>query len=53
MKKERPDPMPAPAGNDDLGELLPEYEIRGDERGKYAASYAAGTNLVPLDDGVV
>jgi hypothetical protein len=39
----------------DPGELLPEYDpalIRGGERGKYAARYARGTNLVPLDPDV-
>jgi hypothetical protein len=36
----------------DPDELLPEYELTGGERGKYAARYAAGTNLVPLDPDV-
>ena len=29
-------------------ELLPEYDLRGGVRGKYAAKYAAGTNVVVL-----
>jgi hypothetical protein len=44
MKKKRTDEM-----ND---ELRPEYDLRqllkGGVRGKYAARYRAGTNLVPL-----
>ena len=33
-------------------ELLPEYDLTDGERGKYAARYAAGTNLVRLDPDV-
>ena len=29
-----------------------EYEFAGGERGKYAAAYAAGTNIVALDPDV-
>lgn len=39
----------------DPDELLPEYDpalIREGERGRYAARYARGTNLVPLDPDV-
>ena len=43
-------PVPPAAVDDD--ELLPEYDLTGGERGKYAARYAAGTNLVPLDPDV-
>jgi len=37
---------------DDPDELLPEYDLRGGVRGKYAARYAEGTNLMPLDPDV-
>lgn len=33
-------------------EILPEYSLKGGVRGKYAARYAAGTNLVRLDADV-
>jgi hypothetical protein len=33
-------------------EPLPEYDFRGGVRGKYAAAYAQGTNLVLLDPDV-
>ncbi|HEX2076876.1 MAG TPA: hypothetical protein VHG08_04180 [Longimicrobium sp.] len=33
-------------------EILPEYSLNGGVRGKYAARYAAGTNLVRLDADV-
>ena len=33
-------------------EILPEYSLKGGDRGKYAARYAAGTNLVRLDADV-
>ncbi|HEY0777707.1 MAG TPA: hypothetical protein VGD56_07045 [Gemmatirosa sp.] len=39
----------------DPDELLPEYDaalIRAGERGRYAARYTRGTNLVPLDPDV-
>ena len=36
----------------DPDEILPEYDFRGGERGKYAARYAAGTNVVVLDPDV-
>jgi hypothetical protein len=35
---------PADAGDD----LLPHYDFRGGERGKYAARYREGTNVVVL-----
>lgn len=33
-------------------EILPEYSLRGGIRGKYAAQYAEGTNVVLLDPDV-
>jgi len=33
-------------------DLLPEYDLRGGVRGKYAERYAKGTNLVLLDADV-
>ena len=36
----------------DADEILPEYDFRGAERGKYAARYAEGTNVVVLDPDV-
>lgn len=33
-------------------EVLPEYSFEGGVRGKYAAGYAEGTNLVRLDPDV-
>jgi hypothetical protein len=33
-------------------EILPEYSLRDGVRGKYAARYATGTNLVRLDADV-
>ena len=33
-------------------EILPEYSLRGEVRGKYAERYARGTNLVLLDPDV-
>jgi len=41
--------------DDDLDELLPEYDFSqmvGGVRGKYAAAYRQGTNLVRLDPDV-
>jgi len=41
--------------DEDLDELLPEYDFRqmvGGVRGKYAAAYRRGTNLVRLDPDV-
>ena len=35
------------------GDLPPEYDFRGGVRGKHAARYAAGTNVVVLDRDVV
>jgi hypothetical protein len=32
--------------------MLPEYDFRNGVRGKYAARYAAGTNVVLLDPDV-
>jgi hypothetical protein len=42
-------PRPA-AGDPD--EPLPEYDFRGGVRGKYAARYAEGSNVVVLDPDV-
>jgi hypothetical protein len=36
----------------DADELLPEYDFRPGVRGKYAARYAEGTNVVLLDPDV-
>ncbi|MFW6163522.1 MAG: helix-turn-helix domain-containing protein [Planctomycetota bacterium] len=36
----------------DGGDMLPEYDFSGGERGKYATRYAEGTNLVLLDPDV-
>ncbi len=36
----------------DADEILPQYDFRGGVRGKYAARYAEGTNLVLLDPDV-
>ena len=33
----------------DADEILPQYDFRGGVRGKYAARYAEGTNVVLLD----
>ena len=46
------DPPVAMAPESDPDELLPEYNLRGAVRGKYAAQYAEGTNLIPLDPDV-
>lgn len=54
MKKEPSDPSAELPGPDD-GELRPEYDtdlIRRGARGKYAARYAEGTNVVVLDPDV-
>jgi len=50
MKKARPSRSPKQQVNAD--EPLPEYDFRGGKRGKYAARFAAGTNLVFLDPDV-
>jgi hypothetical protein len=50
MKKARPSRSPKQQVNAD--EPLPEYDFRGGIRGKYAARFAAGTNLVFLDPDV-
>ena len=42
---------PASPGRDDE-ELLDEYDLDGGVRGKYAARYAAGTNIVVLSPDV-
>ena len=47
---ERPDA--SDPGDLDPDEILPEYDFRGGERGKYAARYAEGTNVVRLDPDV-
>ncbi len=36
----------------DEDDILPEYDLTGGARGKYAARYAEGTNLVRLDPDV-
>ena len=33
-------------------DMLDEYDFTGDARGKYAARYQEGTNIVRLDDDV-
>ena len=52
MKKGPSKSPPSPPAPDEADELLPEYDLRGGERGKYAARYAEGTNLVLLDPDV-
>jgi hypothetical protein len=47
MKKTPADP---PRALED--EMRPEYDFRGGVRGKYAARYAEGTNVVLLDPDV-
>ncbi len=37
---------------EDEDDMLPEYDLRGGVRGKYAARYAEGTNVVLLDPDV-
>jgi hypothetical protein len=44
-------PPREPAEDTDL-EMRDEYDFRGGVRGKYAARYAEGTNLVRLDPDV-
>lgn len=46
---EAPGQRPEPGDPD---EPLPEYDFRGGVRGKYAARYAAGSNVVVLDSDV-
>ncbi|MGQ0561768.1 MAG: hypothetical protein ACT443_07840 [Gemmatimonadota bacterium] len=48
MKKETPKKNQAV----DEDDILPEYELTGGVRGKYAARYAEGTNIVRLDPDV-
>lgn len=50
-----PKKIESPAGMDAVpeDEILPEYSLKGGIRGKYAARYARGTNLVPLDPEVL
>ena len=50
-KRSRPTTKPA-VQRQEADTLRPEYDFRGGERGKYAARYAAGTNLVRLDPDV-
>ena len=52
MKKNSAEPPRAPGDPEDVDEVLPEYELRDGVRGKYAARYDEGTNLVPLDPDV-
>ena len=49
--RSEPGAVPVPA-DVDPEEILPEYDFRGGERGKYAARYAEGTNVVILDPDV-
>ena len=52
MKKNRSKPparAQAPAEDDDI---RPEYDFSQGQRNKYAAAYAAGTNVVVLDPDV-
>lgn len=51
MKKDAPE-RPVGESADDADELLPEYDLRGGVRGKHAARYAEGTNVVILDPDV-
>ncbi len=48
MKKRSTD-RPAPA---EVSDLRPEYDFSGGVRGKHAARYAAGTNVILLDPDV-
>lgn len=43
---------PGNTPTDDADEMRDEYDFRGGVRGKYAARYAAGTNVVLLDADV-
>ena len=43
---------PAQPAAVDPDEILPEYDFSGGVRGKYAARYAEGTNVVVLDADV-
>ncbi len=55
MKPVTSDEPGAGAPGRDPDELLPDYDpalIRAGERGRYAARYVRGTNLVPLDPDV-
>lgn len=55
MKPVTSDHSGAGAPERDPDEILPEYDpalIRAGERGRYAARYAQGTNLMPLDPDV-
>lgn len=52
MSRAPSDAPPRTPPGDDPDELLPEYDLTGAVRGKYAAGYAAGTNLMPLDPDV-
>jgi hypothetical protein len=47
-----PSDRPAPDAAVDPDEILPEYDFRAGERGRYAARYAGGTNVVVLDPDV-
>jgi hypothetical protein len=49
MKKETADTTHAAVDRD---EMLPEYDLSGSVRAKYAARYAEGTNIVRLDPDV-
>jgi hypothetical protein len=41
--------MKKPHPNDEVDDLLPEYDFSKGVRGKYAKRYAGGTNVVLLD----
>ena len=48
-RKSAPPRQPSVSEADDI---LPHYDFRGAERGKYAARYREGTNVVVLDPDV-
>jgi hypothetical protein len=45
-------PRRAPRRTADADDILPHYDFRGGVRGKYAARYREGTNVVVLDPDV-
>ncbi|MGH7467325.1 MAG: hypothetical protein ACRENP_05000 [Longimicrobiales bacterium] len=52
MKKETTKTTKTSNTTADEDEILPEYDLTGSVRGKYAARYAEGTNMVRLDPDV-
>jgi hypothetical protein len=50
--KKKPSKVPASTSSADRDDILPEYDLSGGVRGKYAARYAEGTNVVLLDPDV-